>query len=124
MEKMAKLGDFHKVKEKLRRCDKKRVVLLHKLLFKVEGDKNNMKRIRVFNGFDYGTKRENFVEIQKYVSENFTTADLHSICKLLCISISTNIVENLLKNLDQLTVLCDVTEDDDEDESNSESEDD
>lgn len=97
---MPALGDFATVNNSLKTAKRAVVVAMHKFIYENEGDRNNRKRLRAFNGFDYEETNPLFVEKAAYVEDNLSTADLVSICNLLGISYDAeNLFTHIFANL-------------------------
>lgn len=105
------------------------IAALHKLFFEEDGDRNNRRRLREFNGFKFNDDSLKFrAKVQYAVS--FTIGDLISICNVLGIEYTGNagqLKEKIVRILVDIHSLCPIEsesdkndEDGDEDDENVE----
>ena len=59
---MPALGDYEAVSNNLRTAKRAVVVAMRKFVYGIEGDHDNRKRLRAFDGFDYDETNIIFVE--------------------------------------------------------------
>ena len=86
--------------------------------------RDNRKRLRAFDGFDYDATNILFVEKSTYVKNNLSKADFVSICNLLCIGYeSNNLFSHIFDNLRRGMMLKNsVNADGEDDEYNDDNE--
>lgn len=122
---MATLNDFINVQSILKRAAKNKIDVLHKFVFKEDGDRYNRKRLRSFEGFDYGRDEEEFNKLTEYVAENLSAEDLITICNLLDLDYDVDdVFLHIFKNLTKGNLLyASKYKNDDEDDEISEDED-
>lgn len=113
---MAKLGQISAVNKKISTASKTVIVAMHKLIFEQDGDRNNRKRLREFDGFKFKDDSPEFAVKMQY-AVRFTIGDLISICNILCLDYAGNaeqLRERILRALLNINALNPV---DDEDET-------
>ena len=64
------LGDFIQVNNNLKTAKRDIVVVLHKLVFETESDRDNRKRLRSFGGFTFDEKEQQYTEKSKVTCMN------------------------------------------------------
>ncbi|XP_073811783.1 uncharacterized protein [Musca autumnalis] len=121
---MPTLGDYDVIRNNLSTSKRTITTALHKFIFGEEGDRSNRKRLRNFEGFEYAEDSAEYQEKVKYIKQNLSTADLVSICNLLCLSydvedLCAHIFSNLKKGM-LLTNDVDVESQADDDEAENE----
>lgn len=116
---MENLGQIVSVRKKLQTAPRRAIIALHRLVFEVEGDRENRKRLRAFTGFDFGDDSEEYRHKLDYAS-TLTTGDLITICNLLGLDYSGNkeqIRERILRSLMDLNTLNDENDDESDDDN-------
>lgn len=95
------------------------IVALHKLVFEVEGDRGNRKRLREFKGFTFKDESDEFNNKLAYAAR-LSIAELTSICNVLGLDFSGDKEElriRIIKSIMDLnSLISNVEHSDDEDE--------
>lgn len=120
---MSALGDFLDVRNNILRAKKTTITALHKFVFEEEGDRDNRKRLRQFQGFVFDVDDDVYVLKRKYVEENLNDGDLVAVCNVLGLSYNyADLFQHIFINLKKGQLLC-CQENDDDVESNAENDD-
>jgi len=69
---MPKLKDFEGISAMLRDEKKQNILLLHKFVFEEEGDRNNRKRLREFQGYEYNESNRLYSKKVNYVADHWS----------------------------------------------------
>jgi len=123
---MPKLKDFEGISAILRDENKQNILLLHKFVFEEEGDRNNRKRLREFQGYEYNESHRLYSKKANYVADHLSDMDLAIVCNLLKLphnkdDLTKHIFYNLKK--DSLLNDADINESDNDESEGDESED-
>ncbi|XP_070526694.1 protein DEK-like [Cardiocondyla obscurior] len=114
---MGKLGQVPAIKRKIGTASKTVVIAMHRLIFEEDGDRNNRRRLREFEGFQFRGDSPEFAAKMQY-AVRFTIGDLISICNVLGIEYAENaeqLRERILRALLNIDALYPA--DDEEDRS-------
>lgn len=79
------LKDIPSILTNLKISQTSAIQTLHKLIFEIQGDRNNRKRLREFAGFPFKSGSDEYNAKLTYIKTNFTLSDLVVICNILCI---------------------------------------
>lgn len=111
---MSALGDFLDVRNNILRAKKTTITALHKFVFEEEGDRDNRKRLRQFQGFVFDVDDDVYVLKRKYVEENLNDGDLVAVCNVLGLSYNyADLFQHIFINLKKGQLLCCQENDDD-----------
>ena len=116
---MYTLGDFDIIRNNLSTVKRAVALALHKFVFQYEGDRSNRQRLRRFEGFDFDEDDDEYKLKTDYVKQNLSTADLVSICNVLCLNYDLeDLCQHIFKNLRKGMLLKanELNDDDDDDE--------
>lgn len=109
------LGQISAVKGKIKLASRATIVVLHKIIFGVEGDRGNRQRLRESAGFTFDDNSDEFWEKMEFMAA-FSIGDLVSVCNLLGIDhqgTKEQIRRNIIFALMDINTLIPVSEDDD-----------
>lgn len=102
----------------------------HKLIFEIQGDRANRKRLREFSGFTFEHNSDEYNAKLLYIKTNLALGDLIAVCNILCIDYKGNDdeiicrISNSLMDIGKLQADLISNNDDDEDEDVMQQEDD
>lgn len=117
---MATLGSIDRVEQNITKAPVKAVRVLHRMVYGREGDRQNRKRLRQFQGFafeaDTDDYRNKILEL-----ENFQDNDLVTVCTLLCLDYTgtkADLITRIMDGLRDLRIIKEAArkEEDDEEE--------
>jgi len=86
--KMEKLEQIKVIASNLKTGSAKAVRALHRFVFEQEGNRNNRKRLREFEGFSFASGSEEHRAKLAYVDASLGWGDLVSICNVLAVDYS------------------------------------
>lgn len=89
-----KLNDFTELEVALKKEKSSKIKNLHKLIHGHFGDRNNRRRLRDFESFDFEINSTEFNENVLKTKTEFSLSELISICDVLCIS-SEGVIDEL-----------------------------
>lgn len=92
------LGQISKLLKYFRGAPVGVIKLFHRLVFRYDGDRNNRKRLREFEGFKFEINSEEYKKTVKYMNDNFSINDLVIIANILCVDHNDN-KSDLIKNI-------------------------
>ncbi|XP_037957425.1 uncharacterized protein LOC119687237 [Teleopsis dalmanni] len=114
---MASLGRIDSLRHVLSKGRRENIALLHKFVFQFGGDRNSRQRLRDFVGFDFSQDDEGFKSLQEYVTANFESSELVTICNMLGIDYKADdLFVHIFNNLSKGGLLCSVNAVDDTDD--------
>lgn len=119
------LKEINVIKNSLCTARTNQIKLLHKVIFKTEGDRKNRNRLREFSGFNFTNESEDFKTKLQEIQTNFNLNDLVTISNLLCIDDSGNLAElahRIVTYLSDITLLAENVLQNESDENESENE--
>ena len=96
---------------------------LYKLIFEEDGGRNNRQKVRKFGGFEFSIDSEEYRDKINYINENFSTNDLIAFANILHIDYDCEkemLIENVCKNLTDLSLLQKNSEENEEQENDDE----
>jgi len=117
---MERLDQIGIIGNNLKTSSKKAVKALHKLIFEQEGDRDNRKRFREFQGFPFVIDSDEYKAKVAYAEANLSWADLVTVCNVLAIEYAgtkKELTQRICSSLSDLNLLDDADEADREESS-------